>query len=189
MNRMAVAILFLFLPLYCVADDLFDIKPVADGVYAAIAKPAFKVNCNAAIILLDDGRAHTDGDVFVFLPKEKVLVTGDALHGWTPYMGDSYPYDWIKTLDVAEKLDFEYAIGGHGEVMQGKQKFELWKQYLSDLLDQTAAAYANGATLDQAKKQVSDYLVSKYAANFDPKFPQSVGSNVIKAYQVIAFTP
>jgi hypothetical protein len=57
------------------------------------------------------------------------------------------------------------------------------------LLDQTAAAYANGATLDQAKKQVSDYLVSKYAANFDPKFPQRVGSNVIKAYQVIAFAP
>ena len=37
------------------ADDLFDIKPVADGVYAAISKPAYKVNCNAAIILLDDG--------------------------------------------------------------------------------------------------------------------------------------
>src|SRR5207245_10958447 len=26
------------------------------------------------------GRAHTDGDVWVFLPNEKVLVTGDALH-------------------------------------------------------------------------------------------------------------
>jgi cyclase len=135
------------------------------------------------------GRAHTDGDVFVFLPKERVLVTGDALHGWTPYMGDSYPYDWIKTLDVAEKLDFDYALGGHGEVMRGKQTFELWKQYFSDLLDQTATAYADGATLDQAKRRVSDYLVSKYAAKFDPKFPQSVDSNVIKAYQVVAFTP
>jgi glyoxylase-like metal-dependent hydrolase (beta-lactamase superfamily II) len=55
------------------------------------------------------GRAHTDGDVFVFPTKEKVLVTGDALHGWTPYMGDSYPYDWIKTLDVAKKPDFDYS--------------------------------------------------------------------------------
>ena len=54
MNRVLVTILF-FLPAFCVADDLFDIKPVADGVYAAIAKPAYKVNCNAAIILLDDG--------------------------------------------------------------------------------------------------------------------------------------
>ena len=135
------------------------------------------------------GRAHTDGDVFVYLPNEKVLVTGDAIHGWTPYMGDSYPYDWIKTLDVAEKLDFDYVIGGHGDVMRGKQTFELWKQYFRDLLDQTAAAYADGATLDQAKKRVSDFLIAKYAAKFDPKFPHSVGSNVTKAYQVIAFAP
>ena len=135
------------------------------------------------------GRAHTDGDVFVFLPKERVLVTGDALHGWTPYMGDSYPYDWIKTLDIAEKLDFDYVIGGHGDVMRGKQTFDLWKQYFRDLLDETAAAYADGATLDQAKKRVSDSLISKYAAKFDPKFPQSVGSNITKAYQVIAFAP
>ena len=135
------------------------------------------------------GRAHTDGDVFAFLPKEKVLVTGDALHGWTPYMGDSYPYDWIKTLDVAEKLDFDYVIAGHGDVMRGKETFELWKQYFSDLLEHTAAAYADGASLEQAKKRVSDYLISKYATKFDPKFSQSVGSNVIKAYQVIAFAP
>jgi glyoxylase-like metal-dependent hydrolase (beta-lactamase superfamily II) len=135
------------------------------------------------------GRAHTDGDVFAFLPKEKVLVTGDALHGWTPYMGDSYPYDWIKTLDVAEKLDFDYVIAGHGDVMRGKETFELWKQYFRDLLEQTAAAYADGATLDQAKNRVCDYLISKYATKFDPKFSQSVGSNVIKACQVIAFAP
>src|SRR5258708_13436946 len=39
----------------CLASDaLFDIKPIADGVYAAIAKPAYKVNCNAAIIVLGD---------------------------------------------------------------------------------------------------------------------------------------
>jgi glyoxylase-like metal-dependent hydrolase (beta-lactamase superfamily II) len=104
-------------------------------------------------------------------------------------MGDSYPYDWIKTLDVAEKLDFDYVIGGHGDVMRDKRTFELWKQYFRDLLDQTAAAYSDGATLDQAKTRVSDYLISKYAAKFDPKFPQSVGSNVIKAYQLTAFAP
>lgn len=43
------------------------------------------------------GRAHTDGDLFVFLPKEKVLASGDAPHGWTPTMRDSYPYEWIQT--------------------------------------------------------------------------------------------
>ena len=39
MNRVLLAIFFLLLPISCVADDLFDIKPVADVIYAAIAKP------------------------------------------------------------------------------------------------------------------------------------------------------
>jgi len=133
------------------------------------------------------GRGHTDGDVWVFLPKEKILVCGDALHGWTPFMGDSYPYDWIKTLDAAERLHFDYAIGGHGDVMKGKERFELWKRYFQDLMDQTAAAYSSGASLDDAKKKVSAWLVANYAGQFTATFPQDVGANVAKAYQVIAF--
>ena len=133
------------------------------------------------------GKAHTDGDVFVYLPKERVLVTGDALHGWTPYMGDSYPYDWIHTLDAAEKLDFQHVIGGHGDVIEGKEKFELWKQYFRDLIGETAQAYSEGATEQDAEKRVSKVLISKYASKFDPLFPQRVLANITKAYQVIAF--
>ena len=48
------ALLFLSAIYTPAAEDLFDIKPIADGVYAAIAKPQYKVNCNAAIILFDD---------------------------------------------------------------------------------------------------------------------------------------
>src|SRR5258706_583644 len=131
------------------------------------------------------GRAHTHGDVFVFLPNEKFIATGDALHGWTPFMGDSYPYDWIQTLDAAEKLDFDSVLGGHGDVMHGKQKFDLWKQYFQDLMDRTAAVYAEGASLEEAKKSVADFLTKKYAAQFDPNFPKSVTANITKAYQVI----
>jgi cyclase len=331
------ALLFFSAVYTSAAEDLFDIKPIADGVYAAVAKPAYKVNCNAAIILFDDsvlvvdthskpsaaralieqvkkltdkpvryvvnthfhwdhyqgnqaypsswpagveiisseatrlnieqrgiprvkheittmpqeieklkadlaaatepqqkdelrrnlsqaedyfaelksmqvalptltfdhslilhrksrtvemfwlGNAHTNGDVFVYLPKEKILVTGDALHGWTPFMADSYPYDWITTLDNAEKLDFDQVLGGHGDVMHGKEKFELWKQYFRDLLAETGQSYASGASLEEAKKQVTQVLVAKYAAKFDPDFPKSVVANVAKAYQVIGF--
>src|SRR5882672_4799612 len=56
MNRFLLLALFLLLPGMCpAAEDLLDIKPVADGVCAAIAKPAYRVNCNAAIILPEDG--------------------------------------------------------------------------------------------------------------------------------------
>src|SRR6266849_1475287 len=36
-------------------DAKFDIKKVADGVHVAVAAPAYKVNCNTAIIEGDDG--------------------------------------------------------------------------------------------------------------------------------------
>src|SRR5262245_48022592 len=56
MKRMFCLAAFLLLQVRpCFAEDLFDIKPLADGVYAAIAKPTFILNCNAAIIVLDDG--------------------------------------------------------------------------------------------------------------------------------------
>jgi glyoxylase-like metal-dependent hydrolase (beta-lactamase superfamily II) len=36
------------------------------------------------------GRVHTEGDVEVYLPKEKFIATGDMPQGWVPYMGDGY---------------------------------------------------------------------------------------------------
>jgi glyoxylase-like metal-dependent hydrolase (beta-lactamase superfamily II) len=130
------------------------------------------------------GRAHTDGDALVYLPAEKVLVTGDVLHGWTPTMRDSYPYEWIETLDIAEKLDFEHVIPGHGEVMHRKERFELWKEFFRDLLERTAAAFAEGATQDEAKERVSKALTPIYADRL-LHFPQNVAGDVAKAYQVI----
>src|SRR5205823_14942283 len=43
-----------------VTKDLFEVKAVADGVYAAIAAPQYKVNSNAAVILTNDGVVVVD---------------------------------------------------------------------------------------------------------------------------------
>jgi glyoxylase-like metal-dependent hydrolase (beta-lactamase superfamily II) len=112
MNRVAVAILSLFLPLYCVADDLFDIKPVAEGVCAAIAKPAFKINCNAAIILLDDvvlvvdthskpsaARALIE-QIKKLTPKPVRFVVNTHFH-WDHYQGnEAYPSSWPAGVEI-----------------------------------------------------------------------------------------
>ena len=63
------------------------------------------------------GRAHTDGDLFIYLPKEKVLATGDAVVGWMPFLNDGYPEEWVRTLDALERLDFTHIIPGHGDVV------------------------------------------------------------------------
>src|SRR5262252_10041683 len=112
MNRVTVAILFLFVPLYCVAKDLFEIKPMADGVYAAIAKPAFKVNCNAAIILLDDvvlvvdthskpsaARALIE-QIKKLTPKPVRFVVNTHFH-WDHYQGnEAYPSSWPAGVEI-----------------------------------------------------------------------------------------
>jgi hypothetical protein len=40
--------------------ELFELKKVGDGVYGAIAATRYKVNCNAAVILTDDGVVVVD---------------------------------------------------------------------------------------------------------------------------------
>jgi len=105
---------------------------------------------------------------------------------FTNHHGVQGPGEIFCMPDHFEKLDFEQALGGHGDVMRGKEKFEMWKSYFRDLLDETGEAYSNGASLEQAQSQVSKALIAKYAAKFDPNFPQSVNANIAKAYQVIA---
>ena len=85
------------------------------------------------IHLLHLGRAHTEGDVFVYLPKEKVVITGDAVIGWTPYMGDGYPEDWAGTLDRLAQLDFTHIIMGHGDVT-GRDWLRTFRGYVGDMV-------------------------------------------------------
>src|SRR5207244_8905150 len=98
------------------------------------------------IHLLYLGRAHTEGDVFVYLPKEKVVVTGDAVIGWTPYMGDGYPEDWVATLDRLAELDFTHIIMGHGEPV-GRDWLRTFRGYVHDMVEAVREQTVRGATL------------------------------------------
>jgi len=132
------------------------------------------------------GKAHTDGDVIVYLPKEKVIFTGDLVQGFTPFMGDSHPYDWIRTLQEVEKLDFEYLLGGHGVVMRGKEHVRLLEDYFRDLMAQTAEAYAQGASREETRQRVAPLLVEKYGTRISGNFAKEVFDNIDKAYRVVS---
>jgi cyclase len=61
------------------------------------------------------GTAHTRGDGFAWLPKEKILFTGDAcVNGPYNYTGDGDTGEWIKTLAQARKLGATVIGPGHG---------------------------------------------------------------------------
>jgi hypothetical protein len=110
---------------------------------------------------------------------------GDALQGWVPTMGDSSIYDWIQQLKAVEDLDFKYAIGGHGDVLLGKDRSVLWRTYFADLLAETADAAAQGASLDDIKGRVAPTLLAKYGTQFPTDFAKTVIANLETAYRVI----
>jgi len=82
------------------------------------------------------GWAHTRGDGFVYLPKEKVLCTGDAaVNGPHNYTADANIGNWPDVIAKAEKLAVDHVLPGHGpdggrEVLSGQRTFfvELHKQ-------------------------------------------------------------
>src|SRR6478609_772059 len=95
-----------------VAQDLFDIKPVADGVYAAISKPAYKVNCNAVIILLGDSVLVVDthskpsaaraliAQIKKLTDKPVRYVVNTHFH-WDHYQGnEAYPSSWPAGIEI-----------------------------------------------------------------------------------------
>ena len=109
------------------------------------------------------GKGHTRGDVVVYLPKEKVLVTGDLLTNGIPFMRDAYPSQWIGVLESLQKLDWNYAIPGHGGVQEGKGQLEKLIAYMKDMVAAVKDAVAKGMSLEDAKKSID---LSKHAASF-----------------------
>lgn len=137
------------------------------------------------VVLLFLGRGHTDGDVVAYLPKQRVVATGDLLHGWMPFMGDSYPPEWVATLDALDALDFDHIIGGHGDV-KPKSHLRFFRNYLADLIAEVRAARVRGETLEQARTSVATALAPKYEAGMGGRFAGSVGGNIEKVYKDMA---
>lgn len=68
--------------------------------------------------ILQLGRGHTKGDTVVWLPKEKVLFSGDLVeYGATPYTGDAYLTDWPSTLDNIAALKPKALVPGRGDAL------------------------------------------------------------------------
>jgi cyclase len=102
------------------------------------------------IRLLFLGRGHTGGDVVVFLPTERLVITGDLLVEGTSYIGDSFVPEWIETLDRLRALEFDTVLPGHGSVFTGKAKIDDFQAYLRDFWSQARALHAAGVPAEAA---------------------------------------
>lgn len=79
------------------------------------------------------GRGHTAGDAVIFIPEDRVVVTGDLLHGLDPLLFEAYPDEWPATLERVGKLEFDIVVPGHGPIEHGRTTLNPFREYLTEL--------------------------------------------------------
>ena len=97
---------------------------------------------------------HTRGDVAIFIPADKILVTGDLLDDM-PFTGDGSPAGLVQTLREFDKLDFETIIPGHGGIEHGRAHLHQVTALFESIVSQVQAAVRDGLSLEDTKKRVN----------------------------------
>ena len=117
--------------------------------------------------ILQLGRGHTKGDTVVWLPKQKILFSGDLVeYGATPYAGDAYLRDWPHTLDRLRALEPEKLVPGRGDALVTPEQVEAGLKGTQDFITQMFDSVRAGA---QAGKPLRDVYKATYS-QLRPKF-------------------
>ena len=105
------------------------------------------------------GRAHTGGDLSVYLPRQRILFLSETfLNRVFPAMRSAYPSEWLKALDRAEKIDAEIYIPGHGfteKAAVSKEELHAYHRALQTVVDEATRLYKAGVPVDEAVKQAN----------------------------------
>ncbi len=106
------------------------------------------------------GWAHTRGDGFVYLPKEQVLCTGDAVvNGPYNYTGDGNIGNWPNVVRAAAKLKVAHVLPGHGGP-GGKDVLSGQEQFFVELTKAVKAEIAQKKKLEDILKKEGPKVVS-----------------------------
>ena len=101
-------------------------------------------------------RAITPGDTYLYLPKEKVLVTGDILLSPYPFaIGGTYPAEWFKTLSKFASLEPTVIIPGHGDAETNSDFLRGNIALFQDVIQQVKDDKAKGMALDQTAEALA----------------------------------
>lgn len=101
--------------------------------------------------LIHVGPGHTIGDAVAYLPKERILFTGDLAltrAGNNIADRDADPENWIRALDRISQMDFRTLVPGHGPV-GNHDSIAPQRQYLSALVEGVKAGIRKGQTAEQ----------------------------------------
>ncbi len=117
--------------------------------------------------LLQLGRGHTKGDTVVWLPQDRVLLSGDLVEfDATPYAGDAYFKDWPQTLDNVAALKPVALVPGRGAALIGEEQVAAGlrgtRDFIADVRASVEAGVAAGKDLNAVYKDTFAKLKPKY---------------------------
>jgi glyoxylase-like metal-dependent hydrolase (beta-lactamase superfamily II) len=104
--------------------------------------------------LLYLGRANTEGDALAWLPKQRILMSGDIVVAPSPFGFGSFPGDWIETIGKVKAIGFETLIPGHGEPMHNREYLDKLIAAISDVRAQVEPLAKAGVPLEEIRKKV-----------------------------------
>lgn len=100
-------------------------------------------------------KAHTDGDIFVWLPEERVLFAGDLLYnGRLPLLNDGGTAGALKAIDKITSTGASVLVPGHGPVSAVEDALR-YKGYMEALRAEVKKLMDKGMGREEAASNVS----------------------------------
>ena len=142
-----------------------EVNPTPPNITLAEKMTLFQVVARGSreIQLLHFGRAHTGGDVVVYLPQERIAFTGDMMLPGLAYMGDGHVDEWPAALEGLKNLNFDAWLPGHGPVMRDKSQISNFQEYLLDLWVKAEGMHSRSAGWEEAAGRLD---MTNHSANF-----------------------
>jgi cyclase len=101
------------------------------------------------------GYGHTAGDIVVYCPRKRVIVTGDAHHPGFPGFIDSYPQLWPKAIDSIMSLQFDHILPGHGRMQYDRRNLTGRRDFIEELTERVLAGRRAGQSVADLQRTVT----------------------------------
>lgn len=103
------------------------------------------------------GRAHTGGDLMVYLPATRILFMSEAyLNRVFPAMRSAYPTEWVDVISKALAMDVDRYIPGHGfieDARTSREELVEFQKALQAVIAEVRRLHAQGLSADAAASQ------------------------------------
>ena len=112
--------------------------------------------------LIEVGPAHTNGDILVHVPSDKVVFTGDILFiEGHPILWAGPVKNWINACDRIISMEVDFVVPGHGPVTDNRG-VKAVRDYLAYIDTESRERFESGMSALEAAKEIDLDLFSTW---------------------------